>query len=372
MAQRSPARPTARIEEAIGFVGMFGVLFLGVTVFCEVTGRPALGWALVLLVCVLGVVALDRWRVAVLRRTASADGIGGRPAPGEASSVPPARGVAPDRPATRSAAVAAAADGRVHRHVGWDELARPVGSRSGSVAVRPTPSRWRRPSRRHRPPARRARVGWPTRPGTTAPSTGLVRRTDDAPPGRARGHPGDRDRHRAVEVHGVPRTAGMSTVADSTIDQVRRVADELGYVPSSAAAGLATGRQRAVGVVVPVIDRWFYVKALGGVDAELRRAGYDLVLYNLGGPGATATGRSGVRCSGTGSTPSCSCPSCSTRPSAPNSNSLDTPWSSSAGPHRASGTSASTTSSSPGSPSTTCAGSVTGTSPTSADRTRRA
>ncbi|MBT2501638.1 LacI family DNA-binding transcriptional regulator [Curtobacterium sp. ISL-83] len=77
---------------------------------------------------------------------------------------------------------------------------------------------------------------------------------------------------------------GMSSVADTTIDQVRRVADELGYVPSSAAAGLATGRQRAVGVVVPVIDRWFYVKALCGVDAELRRAGYDLVLYNLGGP----------------------------------------------------------------------------------------
>lgn len=78
---------------------------------------------------------------------------------------------------------------------------------------------------------------------------------------------------------------GMENVAETTIDHVRRVADELGYVPSSAAAGLATGRQRAVGVVVPVIDRWFYVKALGGVDAELRRAGYDLVLYNLGGPG---------------------------------------------------------------------------------------
>jgi len=78
---------------------------------------------------------------------------------------------------------------------------------------------------------------------------------------------------------------GMSNVADTTIEQVQRVADELGYVPSSAAAGLATGRQRAVGVVVPVIDRWFYVKALGGVDAELRQAGYDLVLYNLGGPG---------------------------------------------------------------------------------------
>ncbi|WIE63732.1 LacI family DNA-binding transcriptional regulator [Curtobacterium sp. MCLR17_036] len=78
---------------------------------------------------------------------------------------------------------------------------------------------------------------------------------------------------------------GMPSVADTTVDQVRRVADELGYVPSSAAAGLATGRQRAVGVVLPVIDRWFFVKALGGVDAELKRAGYDLVLYNLGGPG---------------------------------------------------------------------------------------
>jgi DNA-binding LacI/PurR family transcriptional regulator len=77
---------------------------------------------------------------------------------------------------------------------------------------------------------------------------------------------------------------GLPSVAGTTIDQVRRVADELGYVPSSAAAGLATGRQRAVGVVVPVLDRWFYVKALGGVDAELRQAGYDLVLYNLGGP----------------------------------------------------------------------------------------
>ncbi|MDM7890545.1 hypothetical protein [Curtobacterium caseinilyticum] len=75
MAQRAPQRPTARIEEAIGFVGMFGVLFLGVTVSCEVTGRPALGWALVLLVCVLAVVALDRWRIAVLRRHAAATGV---------------------------------------------------------------------------------------------------------------------------------------------------------------------------------------------------------------------------------------------------------------------------------------------------------
>ncbi|MGG7307472.1 hypothetical protein ACQXVK_09795 [Curtobacterium sp. AB451] len=113
MAQRGPTRPTARIEEAIGFVGMFGVLFLGVTVFSEVTGRPALGWALTLLATVLGVVALDRWRVSVLRRTASADGIGGAPA-------------APAVPVRRTSS---SPDGRVHRHVGWDELA-PAGRRA--------------------------------------------------------------------------------------------------------------------------------------------------------------------------------------------------------------------------------------------------
>lgn len=123
MAQRGPTRPTARIEEALGFVGMFGVLFLGVTVFCEVTGRPALGWALVLLVCVLGVVVLDRWRVSVLRRTAPADGIGALRDPVGT----------PSRTAERSGRVAV--DGREHRHAGWDELA-PAGRRPARSGVR--------------------------------------------------------------------------------------------------------------------------------------------------------------------------------------------------------------------------------------------
>jgi hypothetical protein len=68
MALKAPRRPSAPIEEAMGFVGFFGVVFLVVTVACELTGRPALGWALTLLALVLVVVVLDRWRVRVLRR----------------------------------------------------------------------------------------------------------------------------------------------------------------------------------------------------------------------------------------------------------------------------------------------------------------
>jgi len=131
MAQRGPTRPTAYIEESIGFVGMFGVLFLGVTVFCELTGRPALGWALTLLVCVLGVVALDRWRVRVLRRHAEVDGVGATPA---IAGFRTARGDDHRRRPRPSA------DGRVHRHSGWDELApagrrAPHGARRAAAAV---------------------------------------------------------------------------------------------------------------------------------------------------------------------------------------------------------------------------------------------
>ncbi|MBT1684695.1 hypothetical protein [Curtobacterium flaccumfaciens] len=144
MAQRGPTRPTAHIEEAIGFVGMFGVLFLGVTVFCELTGRPALGWALTLLVCVLGVVALDRWRVAVLRRTAPQDGTG--------ASVPCGIGAAPAVAPVHTSVTdptgrrpRPGADGRVHQHAGWDEVAPAA----------------RRPARPARVPQRRADRGVP-------------------------------------------------------------------------------------------------------------------------------------------------------------------------------------------------------------------
>lgn len=122
MAQREPTRPTAHLEESIGFVGMFGVLFLGVTVFCELTGRPALGWALTLLVCVLGVVALDRWRVAVLRRTTAQDGAGasGARGVGAAPAVAPVHTSVTDPTGRRPRP---GADGRVHQHAGWDEVA---------------------------------------------------------------------------------------------------------------------------------------------------------------------------------------------------------------------------------------------------------
>jgi DNA-binding LacI/PurR family transcriptional regulator len=57
----------------------------------------------------------------------------------------------------------------------------------------------------------------------------------------------------------------------------------LGYVASSSASGLATGRTKTVGVLAPYVDRWFFFKSIEGVDRELHQRGYNLSLFNLGG-----------------------------------------------------------------------------------------
>ncbi|WP_174705258.1 LacI family DNA-binding transcriptional regulator [Arthrobacter pityocampae] len=78
---------------------------------------------------------------------------------------------------------------------------------------------------------------------------------------------------------------GLPGVAEDTRARVTSAAKRLGYVPSSAASGLASGRTMAMGVLVPVIDRWYFSAVLEGVDRQLRAAGYDLILFSLGGAG---------------------------------------------------------------------------------------
>ena len=75
---------------------------------------------------------------------------------------------------------------------------------------------------------------------------------------------------------------GLSTVNQATAEAVRDVAARLGYVPSAAAAAVATGRTKAVNVVVPALATWFFSSLAEGVDRELRAAGYDMALFDLG------------------------------------------------------------------------------------------
>ena len=75
---------------------------------------------------------------------------------------------------------------------------------------------------------------------------------------------------------------GLPDVAAATRDRVLAAAAELDYVASPFAARLASGRTATVGLVVPWVNRWFFAEVISTVESELRRAGLDLLLYNLG------------------------------------------------------------------------------------------
>ena len=75
--------------------------------------------------------------------------------------------------------------------------------------------------------------------------------------------------------------SGRGSVSSETAEKVAQAAERLGFVPSSAAESLATGRSRNIAVVTPFINRWFYSEVIDGVESALIGAGYDLTLYRL-------------------------------------------------------------------------------------------
>lgn len=75
--------------------------------------------------------------------------------------------------------------------------------------------------------------------------------------------------------------SGRGNVSTATAHRVSAAAEDLGYVVSSAASSLASGRTRSVGVIMPDLRRWFFNTVLTGISETLTRAGFDLTLYNV-------------------------------------------------------------------------------------------
>lgn len=80
---------------------------------------------------------------------------------------------------------------------------------------------------------------------------------------------------------------GSGYVSEATRQRVRAAAAELGYVPSTSAVSLATGRTQNIGVVMPYVNRWFFAEVLEGIQQALLEQGLDLTLYDAkpGTPG---------------------------------------------------------------------------------------
>jgi len=97
----------------------------------------------------------------------------------------------------------------------------------------------------------------------------------------------------AAGIEDVARAAGVSTatvsralrnlpnVNEATRERVRAAASKLGYVASPSAASLASGRTRAIGLITPWVNRWFFANVIDAAERELRAHGYDVLLYTF-------------------------------------------------------------------------------------------
>jgi LacI family transcriptional regulator, repressor for deo operon, udp, cdd, tsx, nupC, and nupG len=81
---------------------------------------------------------------------------------------------------------------------------------------------------------------------------------------------------------------GLPNVAPSTRERVLDAAEALHYVADPSASRLASGRSLTVGLVVPMLGQWYYMRALSGVEGVLVAAGYDLLPFTTSGPGGAA------------------------------------------------------------------------------------
>lgn len=72
---------------------------------------------------------------------------------------------------------------------------------------------------------------------------------------------------------------GSGYVSPTTRERVRAAADELGYLPSTNAASLVTGRTHTIALIVPRVNRWYFGAMIEGIERSLIPLGYDLTLY---------------------------------------------------------------------------------------------
>lgn len=76
---------------------------------------------------------------------------------------------------------------------------------------------------------------------------------------------------------------GLPNVAPSTRERVLRAANELHYSIDPYASRLATGRTMTIGIVIPLVDQWFYGKVSIIAETVLNAHGYDVLRYSVTG-----------------------------------------------------------------------------------------
>ncbi|MFQ3648095.1 MAG: LacI family DNA-binding transcriptional regulator [Anaerolineae bacterium] len=101
----------------------------------------------------------------------------------------------------------------------------------------------------------------------------------------------NRTRNNKITIHDIARESGVSYstvsrvlngfefVKEETRVKVLATADKLGYVANLQAKSLAGGRTRIIGLLVPGLDNGYIGEIVRGIDEEIAKLNYDLMLY---------------------------------------------------------------------------------------------
>lgn len=75
---------------------------------------------------------------------------------------------------------------------------------------------------------------------------------------------------------------GSKLVAEEVRKRVVQEAKKMGYAPNPIAVALKTGKTKTIGMIVPLINRNYFVEAIAGVESVIYDAGYDLIIASSG------------------------------------------------------------------------------------------
>ncbi|MEZ5751780.1 MAG: LacI family DNA-binding transcriptional regulator [Paracoccaceae bacterium] len=85
-----------------------------------------------------------------------------------------------------------------------------------------------------------------------------------------------------VSQSAVSRVFTGASASATTVDKVRRAAEELGYRPNPLARAMITGKSRIVGLIVAYLDNQFYPMALERLSKRFQEQGYHVLLFLIG------------------------------------------------------------------------------------------
>ncbi len=85
-----------------------------------------------------------------------------------------------------------------------------------------------------------------------------------------------------VSIATVSRTLNGGPVKENTKSKILQIIEEEGYIPNVYAKNLNTQSVKIVGIFLPDIEDIYGSRVVAVLEKEMKRKGYDMILYNIG------------------------------------------------------------------------------------------